>query len=275
MTTRTDTAAHDDFRRRWHKIVFGVNTRSGKIFDVVLLVAILLSVLALALETIPGWEQRYGFWFKAVELGFTAIFTAEYLLRLYVSERPWRYARSFFGIVDLISILPTWLNLLVPGIAHFGMLRSLRLLRVFRVLKLARFANQAYILRTALAASAPKIGVFIMTLLMIDMIFATAMYWIEGPENGFTSIPVAMYWGVVTITTVGYGDIHPQTPIGQLISAILMIFGYGIIAVPTGIIGAEIAGTRKNILPRCDACGAISENENAVYCHQCGEKLPE
>ena len=134
MTTRTDTAAHDDFRRRWHKIVFGVNTRSGKIFDVVLLVAILLSVLALALETIPGGEQRYGFWFKAVELGFTAIFTAEYLLRLYVSERPWRYARSFFGIVDLISILPTWLNLLVPGIAHFGMLRSLRLLRVFRVL---------------------------------------------------------------------------------------------------------------------------------------------
>ncbi|MEQ8820343.1 MAG: ion transporter [Sumerlaeia bacterium] len=228
-------------RERVGHIIFTHDTRLARLFDVVLLWAILGSILAVILESVPGLRQRHGMLLLTIEWFFTALFSVEYGLRLWTARRRLRYARSFFGIVDLLSILPTYLSLLFPGAQSLLVIRSLRLLRVFRILKLGRFFSESRVLMEALRTSRPKITVFLMSVLTVVLIMGAAMYFIEGPENGFTSIPLSMYWAIVTLTTVGYGDISPQTPWGQALSSLVMLIGYAIIAIPTGIVSVELA----------------------------------
>ncbi len=258
-----------------HKIIFGADTPAGKAFDVVLLVLIVLSVIAVMLESTSSIAMQYGPWLRTFEWVITIIFTIEYLLRLYCVGKPARYARSFFGVVDVLAILPSYLSLLIPGAQSLLVIRALRLLRVFRVLKLAHFVGEASELRAALRASARKIIVFVGAVLTITVIVGSMMYLIEGEANGFTSIPVAIYWAIVTMTTVGYGDIAPQTPLGKILASAIMIMGYGIIAVPTGIVSVELAGVtkRKISTQACPECGAGGHDGDAVHCKFCGGKL--
>lgn len=237
------------FKERLYHIIFESDTPPGKAFDVALLIAILLSVLAVMLESVSSIVSQYGKIIRACEWVFTVLFTIEYFLRIYCARNRKGYILSFYGIVDLISIIPTYLSLIVVGTQYVLMIRSLRLLRVFRVLKLYHFLGEAEILGRALRQSAAKITVFIGTVITLIFIVGSMMYLIEGPEHGFTSIPVSIYWAIVTLTTVGYGDIAPQTVLGQMLASIVMIMGYGIIAVPTGIVSVEISkadSRRKN-----------------------------
>ena len=263
-------------RQRWHEIIFEADTPAGKAFDVLLLVAIVLSVLAVMLESVASIGQQYGRQLALIEWLFTVLFTVEYLVRLWVVQRSLRYALSFFGLVDLLAVLPTYMSLIVGGAQSLLVIRVFRLLRVFRVLKLARFLHEAQALRTAVIASMRKITVFIFTVLSIALLAGTVMYLIEGHEHGFTSVPRGMYWAVVTLTTVGYGDIHPATPLGQMIAGALMILGYGIIAVPTGIVSAELvrAGQQEMISSRvCTECSAEGHDFDALNCKYCGARL--
>jgi len=230
----------DNFRERLYHIIFESDTPSGKAFDIALLIAILLSILAVMLESVQNIVAEYGTTIRTMEWTFTILFTIEYFLRIYCARNRSGYLLSFYGIVDLVSIIPTYLSLVVAGTQYVLIVRSLRLLRVFRVLKLYHFLGEAEILGTALRQSAAKITVFIGTVVTMIFIIGSIMYLIEGPENGFTSIPVSIYWAIVTLTTVGYGDIAPQTVAGQLLASVVMILGYGIIAVPTGIVTAEL-----------------------------------
>jgi len=266
---------HSSFRSRLHEIIFEADTPAGKAFDVALLILIILSVIAVMLESTPAIAARYGPWLRTFEWVVTILFTIEYLLRLYSVGNPLRYARSFFGIVDLLAILPSYLSIFIPGAQSLLVIRALRLLRVFRVLKLAQFVGEASELRAALRASARKIIVFIGAVLTIVVIVGSMMYLIEGEANGFTSIPVSIYWAIVTMTTVGYGDIAPQTPLGKILASAIMIMGYGIIAVPTGIVSVELAGvTRKKITTQaCPQCGAEGHDADAVHCKYCGSTL--
>ncbi len=268
----TDQAS---LRSRLHEIIFEADTPAGKAFDVALLVLIILSVVAVMLESTSTIAARYGPWLRTFEWVVTILFTIEYLLRLYSVGNPLRYARSFFGIVDLLAILPTYLSIFIPGAQTLLVIRALRLLRVFRVLKLAQFVGEASELRAALRASARKIIVFLGAVLTIVVIVGSMMYLIEGEANGFTSIPVSIYWAIVTMTTVGYGDIAPQTALGKILASAIMIMGYGIIAVPTGIVSVELAGvTRKKISTQaCPQCGAEGHDADAVHCKYCGDKL--
>jgi voltage-gated potassium channel len=269
----TDTTSAT--KARIHEIIFEADTPAGKAFDVALLVLIILSVVAVTLESTAAVADRYGPWLRAFEWVVTIIFTIEYLFRLYCVSKPARYARSFFGIVDLLAILPTYLSLIIPGAQSLIVIRALRLLRVFRVLKLAHFVGEASELTTALRASARKIIVFLGAVLTIVVIVGSIMYLIEGEANGFTSIPVSIYWAIVTMTTVGYGDIAPQTALGKILASAIMIMGYGIIAVPTGIVSVELAGvTRKRITTQaCPDCGAVGHDLDAVHCKFCGAKI--
>ena len=262
-------------RERIHEIIFEADTPAGKAFDVALLVLIILSVVAVMLESTAAVAARYGHVLRVIEWVVTVLFTAEYLLRLYCVRRPARYARSFFGIVDLLAILPSYLSLIIPGAQSLLVIRALRLLRVFRVLKLVQFVGEASELRAALRASARKIIVFLGAVLTITIIVGAMMYLIEGEEHGFTSIPTSIYWAIVTMTTVGYGDIAPQTPLGKMLASIIMIMGYGIIAVPTGIVSVELAGAvRKQITTlACPDCGVGGHDHDAVHCKFCGAKL--
>jgi voltage-gated potassium channel len=262
-------------RDRIHEIIFEADTPAGRAFDIVLLVLIILSVIAVMLESMPTVTEQYGPWLRAFEWLITGLFTAEYLLRLSCVGRPARYARSFFGVVDLLAILPSYLSLVIPGAQSLLVIRALRLLRVFRVLKLVQFVGEASELRAALRGSARKIIVFLGAVLTIVVIVGAMMYLIEGEANGFTSIPTSIYWAVVTMTTVGYGDIAPQTPLGKILASAIMILGYGIIAVPTGIVSVELAGvTRKRITTRaCPDCGVGGHEHDAVHCKFCGAKL--
>jgi voltage-gated potassium channel len=262
-------------RARIHEIIFGAETPAGKAFDVVLLVLIILSVVAVMLESTNSIAVRYGQWLRAIEWVVTILFTIEYLLRLYCVGKPASYARSFFGIVDLLAILPTYLSLIIPGAQSLLVIRALRLLRVFRVLKLAHFVGEARELRAALRASARKIIVFLGAVLTIVVIVGSMMYLIEGEDHGFTSIPASIYWAIVTMTTVGYGDIAPQTALGKILASAIMIMGYGIIAVPTGIVSVELAGvTKKRITTQpCPGCGAGGHDLDAVHCKYCGGKI--
>ncbi len=262
-------------RSRLYEIIFEADTPAGKAFDIALLVLIILSVVAVMLESTASVATRYGPWLRSFEWVVTILFTIEYLLRLYCVGRPARYARSFFGIVDLLAILPTYLSLIIPGAQSLLVIRALRLLRVFRVLKLAHFVGEASELRAALRASARKIIVFLGAVLTIVVIVGSMMYLIEGEANGFTSIPVAIYWAIVTMTTVGYGDIAPQTAIGKVLASAIMIMGYGIIAVPTGIVSVELAGVRKQRVTTqaCPECGAEGHDTDAVHCKYCGAKI--
>ena len=267
------------WRERWRQIIFEADTVPGKAFDVVLLALILASVLAVMLESVASVRAAAGAELRVAEWIFTVLFSAEYLARLVVVDRPLRYARSFFGLVDLLSILPSYLSLVLPGAESLLVIRAFRLLRVFRVFKLGRFLGEQNLLLTSLRMSRAKVLVFLATVLILDLIVGSAMYLIEGPESGFTSIPTAMYWAIVTMTTVGYGDIAPATPAGQILASILMILGYSIIAVPTGIITAGIVEASRlpdTITTRsCPHCTSEGHLPSARYCRDCGGQLAE
>jgi voltage-gated potassium channel len=261
-------------RERLYIIIFESDTPAGKAFDVALLWAIVISVLAVILESVQSLNQNYGHWFKIIEWVLTIAFTLEFILRLYVSEKPHKYAFSFYGIIDILAVMPAYISLIFSGTQYLLIIRALRLLRVFRILKLGRFVGEGEQLARALNASRHKIIVFLGSVLTVVMITGTAMYMIEGGANGFTSIPVSMYWAIVTLTTVGYGDIAPQTVIGQTLASFIMIMGYAIIAVPTGIVTAEMTKdqqSRKKM--KCTACKETGHDSNAVFCKYCGEKL--
>ena len=270
-----NSATHSGLKFKLHELIFEADTPSGRFFDLVLIWCIVLSVLAVMLDSIQVLSDRYSTLFYVVEWVFTIIFTIEYVLRLYCVRRPLKYARSFFGVVDLLAIAPTYLSLFVPGTQYLLVIRVLRVLRVFRVLKMAQHLSEAQLLASALKASRRKIFVFLYAVFTMTVILGSMMYLIEGPENGFTSIPRGIYWAIVTLTTVGYGDIAPSTALGQALSALVMIMGYGMIAVPTGIVTVEMANLDKKDISTqaCLACGAEGHDANAKYCKFCGEKL--
>jgi voltage-gated potassium channel len=256
------------------EIVFGHDTWAGKVFDVALIAAILASVGVVMLETVQPLHEDLGPVLRGAEWFFTIVFTLEYAVRLWCAPRPMRYARSFFGLVDLVSILPTYLSLFLPGAQALLVVRALRLLRVFRVLKLAEYTSQASSLWQALARSRQKITVFLAVVMTLVLVLGSLMYLVEGPANGFTSIPRSVYWAVVTLTTVGYGDITPHTVAGQALASLVMILGYGIIAVPTGIVTVELgrSGTGGPALA-CRRCGLPGHQADARYCRRCAEPL--
>lgn len=260
-------------RLHLHEIIFEADTPAGKLFDLVLQFSIVVSVLIVMLDSVASFQLKYGELFTLAEWIFTLLFTAEYLLRLWCIGKPLKYARSFFGVVDLLSILPTYIALLHPGGQVLLSIRILRLLRIFRILKLVQFVGEAETLMHSLRASARKIIVFLLTVLTLVVIFGSIMYLVEGEENGFTSIPRSIYWAVVTLTTVGYGDIAPRTNLGQAISSLIMVLGYGIIAIPTGIVTAELAFKKQVTTQSCPECSAYGHDPDAEFCKYCGEKL--
>ncbi len=263
-------------RARLHEIIFEADTPAGRAFDLCLLVAILASVGAVILESMSGVRARHGTLLRNIEWGFTLLFTVEYVLRLVAVQRPLRYARSFFGLVDLLAILPTFAAALMPGAHSLLVVRVLRLLRVFRILRLSEFLDQAEVLGNALRASRQKITVFLLTVLTITVIMGAVMHLIEGPRHGFDSIPHGIYWSIVTLTTVDFGDITPQTVPGQILASLLMVMGYGIIAVPTGIVSVELAqATRAAAVSNqaCPACGRGGHDMDARHCKYCGTRL--
>ncbi len=266
----------NSLRDRLGLIVFGTDTPAGKLFDVVLLYAILLSVAAVVLDSVEALHLRYGQWFFYLEWMFTLLFTIEYFLRIYIADRPLRYMFSFFGVIDLISIVPSYLALVITGANYLLIIRMIRVLRVFRVFKLVRYLAEANILLRALYLARRKILVFFFTVIVLSFIFGSLMYVVEGPEHGFTSIPKSIYWTIVTITTVGYGDITPQTVLGQMISVLAMLLGYSIIAIPTGIVTAELAGEmgRERQCRVCQACGGRGHDGDAAHCKFCGTEMP-
>ncbi len=275
MTATAREGETGAWRERVRRIIFEADTPAGRLFDVALLWVILVSVVAVMLESITSIGDEYGPALRIFEWTVTGHFTIEYALRLASVREPFRYARSFFGLVDLMAILPTFLSLLLPGSHSLLIIRSLRLLRVFRVLKLVSYLGEADVLMGAIRSSAVKVTVFLGTVLVLIAITGTAMYLIEGEENGFTSIPRSMYWAVVTMTTVGYGDIAPQTVLGQVLAVVVMIMGYSIIAVPTGIVSAELVGARHNPITTrsCPSCTSEGHTREARYCRDCGAEL--
>jgi voltage-gated potassium channel len=263
------------WRRRLFTVVFESHTRTGRIFDVVVIVAILLSVAAVMVDSVGGLAKRYSAILDPAEWMFTILFTIEYIARLISSERPLRYARSFFGIVDLAAVLPTYLAVFFPEAQVLIDVRILRLLRVFRIFKLTRYLAEYHLLGLAMANSMRKILVFLSVVVMVVLIVGTLMYVIEGPGNGFTSIPKSIYWALSTITTVGYGDIVPKTELGRTLASVVMLIGWGILAVPTGIVTAEMTvqklGERGQL--RCAECGAGGHDSDAAYCRRCSAPL--
>ena len=279
MSTQSDNtpdAPAGGLRHRLHEIIFEADTKQGKAFDVALLVLIAISVISVMLESIAGVRAAYGPLLRTIEWGVTVLFTIEYVLRLSCVGRPLAYAVSFFGLVDLAAILPTYLSLFIGGTQSLLVIRALRLLRVFRVLKLVHFIAEAGVLRRALRASGRKILVFLGTVSTLVLIVGALMYLIEGEESGFTSIPQSIYWAIVTLTTVGYGDIAPVTVLGKALASLVMITGYAIIAVPTGIVTVEMSRASKSSLvstQACRVCSAEGHDFDAEYCKYCGAKL--
>jgi voltage-gated potassium channel len=264
------------WRARLHEIIFEADTKPGRLFDLILIVSIIISVVAVMLDSVASIRQHYGMELYLVEWFFTLLFTVEYLLRLISVGRPLSYTTSFFGLVDLLAILPTYISLLLPGSQYLLVIRILRILRIFRVLKLVQYIREAKLLRQALRESRRKITVFLFTVLTMVIIFGSLMYLIEGPENGFTSIPRSVYWSIVTLTTVGYGDISPKTGVGQFLASLIMILGYAIIAVPTGIVTVAMArsSSLQSISTQvCKHCSAEGHDSDARFCKYCGEKL--
>jgi len=263
------------WRKKIHEIIFGSDTRQGKNFDVGLFIAILLSVLIVLLDSVSSFHEKYGLQFLAAEWFFTILFSIEYILRIISSKRPSKYIFSFYGIIDLLAILPTYLSLVLVGSQYLIVIRVLRLLRVFRVLKLARYVKASAVLVIALKNSRHKIVVFLEVILTLVVIVGSLMYLIEGPEHGFSSIPRGIYWAIVTLTTVGYGDIAPNTVFGQALASVIMIIGYAIIAVPTGIISVEMARASQDNKKECEHCDCKDHEDDAKYCKDCGKKLNE
>ena len=264
-------------RKELREIIFEAETLAGKRFDIVLLWAILFSVLTVMLESVESLRLTYGPYFMAIEWGFTDLFSLEYLARIYTVEKPLKYIFSFYGIVDLLAIIPSFLGLFISGTHALSVVRTLRLLRVFRVLKLGQFLKESDSLLGAFRAARQKIVVFLFAVLMFTVILGTLMYIVESKEAGFTSIPRSIYWAIVTLTTVGYGDIAPQTVLGQLIASMIMIIGYGMIAVPTGIVGAEIGKSRQEekslAVKNCKSCEAKITQVQSNFCSNCGSRL--
>ncbi|HGY54462.1 MAG TPA: ion transporter [Caldithrix abyssi] len=266
--------SQSSWRLRLHTIIFEADTRAGKVFDIALILSIILSVIVVLLDSIAAVNSKYGDTLLALEWFFTILFTIEYVLRIISVGSPLRYITSFFGVIDLLAILPTYLSVIFPGSQVLMVVRLLRVLRIFRVLKLAKFLGESVQLMRALKASRRKITVFLFFILTIVSIMGSVMYLVEGAENGFTSIPRSIYWAIVTLTTVGYGDISPQTPLGQTIAAIIMILGYAIIAVPTGIVTTEMGKSFKSVSTQaCPNCSAEGHDADAVHCKYCGAKL--
>jgi len=270
----------DDWRHKLHEVIFEADTPAGKWFDIILLVMIVFSVIIVMLESVPGYQEDHGTLLLFLEWGFTAVFTVEYVLRLLAVKRPSAYALSFFGIVDLLALLPTYLSIFVFGTQAFIVVRALRLLRVFRVLKLGNYLDESQVITRSLVASQRKISVFLFAIMMIVLIIGAIMYLVEGATNeGFSSIPLAVYWAIVTLTTVGFGDITPQTSLGQFISAVVMIIGYAVIAVPTGIVSAEMVNQvdkkkgKHRGTQSCRFCGEESHSQYAKFCQSCGHGL--
>jgi voltage-gated potassium channel len=264
-------------KRAVYRVVFEHTTSAGRAFDVALLVLILLSIAAVVLESMAGVRARWGRVLFAAEMAFTVLFTIEYVVRLCCVQRPLRYASSFFGLVDLVALLPTYLALIVPGTQSLLVIRALRLLRMFRVLKMGQYLSEAGLLRGALIRSRRKITVFVLFVVTTVIIVGSAMHLIEGPENGFDDIPTGVYWAVVTLTTVGYGDVAPKTGLGRLVAATVMILGYGVIAVPTGIVTSELVGNAQPAPAgrRCRRCDRRGHDADANYCNICGERLQD
>ncbi|MFA8434050.1 MAG: ion transporter [Marinifilaceae bacterium] len=262
-------------KSRLYEIIFEADTRAGKIFDLLLLIIILLSILFVMIESVPSIEQTHKEFLKIAEWIITIIFTLEYFLRIWIVKRSRAYIFSFYGIIDLLAILPSYLGLFFVGTQGLMVIRALRLLRVFRILKLNRYIKEGRIIVEALKASRVKISVFLFAISTLVIIIGTAMYLIEGNDNGFTSIPRGIYWAIVTLTTVGYGDISPVTAVGQFFAGMVMILGYAIIAVPTGIVSVELA--KKAPLTQstqvCPHCLKEGHEEDALFCKYCGTKL--
>ena len=264
-------------RRRIHNVIYGTDTVAGRLFDLILLGLILLSVFLFMLETVKGFDAKYHHQLIILEWIITGLFTVEYLLRIVTNDNPRKYILSFFGIIDLLAILPMYLSFFFVGSKVFSVIRALRLLRLFKILNHPKFTGQSVHLLKALQASRGKITVFLYFVLISTIIIGSIMYVVEGEENGFTSIPMSIYWTIVTLTTVGYGDISPGTPLGQFIASLVMILGYGIIAVPTGIVTAEF--TRTNTTKTepdkksCENCGVANHNPNAKFCYHCGNPV--
>ncbi len=266
------------FRQKLYDIIFEADTPAGKAFDIILLILIIISILAVMLESVPLLEEKYAAIFRIIEWVITFFFTLEYLLRIWVVQKPSRYIFSFYGIIDLLAVLPSYIGLFIGGAHGLMIIRALRLLRIFRLFKLSRYISEGDTLIRALKASRAKISVFLLTVLTLVIILGTLMYMVEGEENGFTSIPKGIYWAIVTLTTVGYGDIAPATNLGQFIASLVMILGYGIIAVPTGIVTVEYSRARqaKAVTTQvCPHCLREGHDADAVYCKYCGGKLNE
>lgn len=276
MAALRPAAPHDTFRGQTYEVIFGHEPGWGRGFDAMLIVAIIASVAAVMLDSVAGLRTRYGAELFAAEWAFTVLFTLEYVVRIWCVKNPRAYIFSFFGVIDLLSVIPTYLSVLLPGGQFLAVIRILRVVRVFRVFKLVRFLGEASLLSVALRNARYKIAVFIVTVLCAVIVVGSVMYLIEGPANGFTSIPRGVYWAIVTLTTVGYGDIAPATSVGQFLAACVMILGYGIIAVPTGIVTAEIAqlpgGGSYHATP-CPACEHIETDPDALYCRFCGVSM--
>jgi len=275
-------------RRHMYDVIFEADTPAGRRFDIGLVCAIMLSILVVVLDSVPRLHKEYGGALNITEWTFTVLFTIEYVARLVCVQRPWRYATGFYGVIDLLAVLPTYFSLLVPGSAYLLDIRILRLLRVFRIFKLTLYIEEYTRLGEALAASRRKIMVFLSVVLMAILILGTVMYVVEGPENGYTSIPVSMYWATVTMTTVGYGDITPHTHLGKAIASFMMLLGWGILAVPTGIVTAELSARRgdRRVGPAralaavsapaqrsCAACGSGGHEAASRFCKDCGKAL--
>lgn len=268
----------DPLKEKIHEIIFEADTPAGKAFDIVLMILIVASVIVVMLESVESINNEYKWLFDRLEWVFTFFFTIEYILRLYCIYRPTKYALSFFGIIDLVSIIPTYIEFLVPDAGALSVVRAMRILRVFRIFKLAHFVKEGFVIMSAMRASLPKITVFLVFILLIVTVMGSVIYLVEGgPGTTFDSIPRSIYWAIVTITTVGYGDISPSTPFGQFLAAAVMIMGYVVIAVPTGIVSAEIASGEhlQHNSQACRYCAQEGHDDDAIHCKYCGELLYE
>jgi voltage-gated potassium channel len=292
MDSRKSHKHSISWRAKIHEVIYEADTVAGKLFDIILLVLIILSIALVMLESVPSLGRKYAYEFLAMEWVVTIFFTVEYVLRIICIKKPWKYILSFYGVIDLLSTLPLYIGLFMSGYNSLLSIRSLRLLRIFRILKITKFVGESNKLLRAVRSSAPKIFVFLFAVIVVSIIFGSIMYIVEGPASGFVSIPVSIYWCIVTLTTVGFGDIAPVTPLGQFIAAVIMIMGYGIIAVPTGIVSAEFtAGPNSKPQPEqqdkpapdgnrtntqvCRNCVENKHLDDATFCHSCGYNLHE
>lgn len=263
------------WKEKLHEVIYEADTKAGKLFDVILLIVIIISLALVMLDSVDYLYAAYHDWFYIAEWVITIFFTIEYILRIISIKKPSKYIFSFYGIVDFLSTIPLYISLFFVGSGALLTLRALRLLRVFRVLKLAKFTGAGARISVAIKNSMPKILTFLFSVIIISFIAGAMMYLIEGPEYGFTSIPRSIYWTIVTLTTVGYGDIHPVTPLGQFVASIIMMLGYGVIAVPTGIVSAEMVkeGRMQNNTQVCFNCSENKHDNKAEFCHACGYSL--